>query len=104
MQKKIRKFINYIRRPQHVILLVLLVCLAYLVVFPLFYIVKDTLLVHTSEVNRVHAEAGTITNYHWAKTFLSSDASSNFWRPLLHSLICAVLSCVIAIVTGGFFA
>ena len=104
LQKKIRKFINYIRRPQHVILLVLLVCLAYLVVFPLFYIVKDTLLVHTSEVNRVHAEAGTITNYHWAKTFLSSDASSNFWRPLLHSLICAVLSCVIAIVTGGFFA
>lgn len=104
MKVRIRKLINFIRKPQNLILLILFVSLVYLVVFPLIYILKDTVIVHTSEVNRVHADAGTYTAYHWSKTFLSKDAMSTFWEPLINSLICAVMSCVIAILFGGLFA
>ncbi|MDO4332672.1 MAG: iron ABC transporter permease [Eubacteriales bacterium] len=104
MKVQARKVGNFLKKPHNIILLVLLVCLAYLVVVPLIYILKDTMIVHTSEVNRVHQEAGTLTSYHWAKTFSAGEVYSTFLVPLFNSLLCAVFSCIIAIVAGGLFA
>lgn len=104
MKVKARKVGNFLRRPHNIILLVLLICLVYLVIVPLIYIFKDTLVVHTSEVNRVHEAAGSYTLYHWNKTFASGEVYSTFVIPLVNSLMCAVFSCLIAIAVGGMFA
>ena len=104
MEVTARKYLNQLRKPQNIILLVLFVCLLYLVVFPLFYILRDTVLVHASEVSRVHAEMGSLTLYHWMKTFADSQTYSTFVIPLIHSLTCAVCACIIAILVGGMFA
>lgn len=104
MKAKARKCISYLRKPQNIILLVLIVLLCYLVVWPLFYILKDTLTVHSSEVARVKQEAGSFTWYHYLKTFASPDSYATFVQPLFNSLLCAVGSCVVAIVIGGLFA
>ena len=104
MKVKARKAGNFLRRPHNIILLVLLICLIYLVIVPLIYIFKDTLIVHTSEVNRVHEASGSYTLYHWTKTFASGEVYQTFVIPLMNSLMCAVFSCIIAIVAGGMFA
>lgn len=85
MKVKARKVGNFLRRPHNIILLVLLICLVYLVIVPLIYIFKDTLVVHTSEVNRVHEAAGSYTLYHWNKTFASGEVYSTFVIPLVNS-------------------
>lgn len=104
MRVKLRRFKTYIRKPQNIILIALLVGLLYLIVLPLFHMVVDTFTVHTSEGSRVHAPIGSLTNYHWAKTFSSNEVVSNLLVPLRNSLICAVFACVIAIIIGGLFA
>lgn len=104
MKVKARKIENFFKKPQNIILLVLLICLIYLVIFPLFNILQDTFRVHTSEVNRIHAQAGTFTLYHWVTTFAGSNTYVTFIEPLINSLICAILSCVISIIVGGMFA
>ncbi len=95
---------NFFRKPHNLILVVLTVCLAYLVIWPLFYILRDTELVPASEVNRDKQPIGSLTWYHWLKTFASSDTYKTFVLPLIHSVLCAVLSCAIAILIGGLFA
>ena len=57
-----------------------------------------------SEVSRVKQEAGTFTTYHWTKVFASSDSYKTFVQPLINSIVCATLSCTIAILVGGLFA
>lgn len=104
MEVTARKYLNRLRKPQNIILLVLFICLLYLVIFPLFYILRDTVLVHASEVSRVQAEMGSLTMYHWMKTFADSQTYTTFVLPLINSLVCAVCSCVIAILVGGMFA
>ena len=99
-----RKVLNFFRKPENVILTVLLIFLLYLVAIPLVSILRDTVLVHTSEVNRVHEEAGSFTWYHWLRTFANDDTYSSFVKPLLNSLACAILSCTISILIGGMFA
>lgn len=104
MKAKLRKCVNSLRKPQNIILILLVIFLAYLVVWPLFYIVKDTVTVHASEVSRVKQDAGTFTWYHYEKTFGGKDSYKTFVQPLINSVLCATLSCMIAIAVGGLFA
>lgn len=104
LKAALRKCITFLRKPQNIILILLAVFLTYLVVWPLVYIIEDTFLVHASEVSRVKLPAGSLTAYHWSKTFLSSDSRKTFVEPLINSLLCAVLSSSIAILVGGLFA
>ena len=104
LKAKLRRCVTFLRKPQNIILVVLTIVLLYLVVYPLFYIFRDTVTVHTAEVNRVKQEAGTFTWYHWNKTFAGNDTYKTFVQPLINSLLCAVLSCAVAILVGGLFA
>lgn len=104
MKKYARRSWTFIRKPQNLILVILTIILAYLVLWPLFYILRDTVIVHASEVTRVKQDMDTFTWYHWLKTFASKDTNKTFVIPLINSLLCAVLSCTIAIFFGGLFA
>lgn len=104
MKATLRRIATFLRKPQNIILILLVISLAYLVVWPLVNIFQDTFLVHPSEVSRVKQEAGTFTTYHWTKVFASSDSYKTFVQPLINSIVCATLSCTIAILVGGLFA
>lgn len=105
MKATLYRLRNYLRKPQNIILLILLLLLSYLVVIPLFTIVNDTLRVHNSETLRIAgSKAGDFTWYHWIKALFSSDSGTNFYTPLLHSLICSLGTCAVAILFGGLFA
>ena len=104
MKATLRRVATFLRKPQNIILILLVISLAYLVVWPLVNIFRDTFLVHPSEVSRVKQAAGTFTTYHWTKVFASKDSFKTFVQPLINSVLCATLSCTIAILVGGLFA
>lgn len=104
MKKKLNHLKTFFSKPYNVLLLIFLVVLAYLVVVPLFSIVKDTFVVHSAEKSRVHQAVGSFTLYHWNRLFVSQYSNSLLYEPLMHSLICAVFSCIVSVLIGGGFA
>lgn len=104
MKKRLNKIITFFSKPYNVLLIVFLILLTYLVVFPLFSIVKDTFIVHTSEKSRIGQAVGSFTIYHWNRAFHSDFSKILVWQPLWNSLYTSVLSCVVAIIVGGGFA
>lgn len=95
---------NFLNKPYNIILIFFVIWLGYLVVIPLFSIIRDTFLVHTSEVSRVRQSVDTFTTYHWTRAFASSYSKSIFYLPLAHSLTTSICACIVAILTGGGFA
>ena len=104
MKQKLNKLKTFFSKPYNVLLVIFLIVLAYLVVLPLFSIVKDTFLVHSSEKSRVHQAVGTFTLYHWKRTFASDFSATLLWEPLKNSLVVSIFSCIVAILLGGGFA
>ncbi len=104
MKKKWNKVKTFLSKPYNVLLIIFLIFLTYLVVLPLFSIVRDTFIVHSSETTRVHQTMGTFTTYHWERIFASQYSSSLLWEPLKNSLFTSAMACVVAILIGGSFA
>lgn len=108
MTKRARfnSFKSWIRKPYNIILIVLLVALTYLTVVPLITILLDTVTVHPSEVRFIKGKkVGDFTLYHWQKMFANGTNSSKlFYEPFMNTMVVAFLSCVLAILVGGFFA
>ena len=96
---------NYVKKPHNVILVALLVILGYLIIVPLFSILMDTFLVHSSEVRRVRGSAvGDATGYHWKMVFADKGSYNLLYKPLMNSLVCSLGPCAVAIALGGGFA
>lgn len=97
---------SFIRKPHNVILLVLAVALSFLTLVPLLSLVKDTFVVHPSEVMTVKgAQVGETTLFHWKKVFASGATSANmFYKPLWNTVKTSLGSCLIAILLGGSVA
>ena len=53
MNKKLNRVKTFLSKPYNILLILLLISLAYLVVLPLFSIVKDTFIVHASEKSQI---------------------------------------------------
>ncbi len=102
---QLNTFKSFIKKPHNIILVILFVVLGYLTLVPLLTIVGDTITVHSSEARFVKQDIGTLTLYHWKKMFASGITSQKtFYEPFLNTLVVAFLSCVMAIMVGGFFA
>lgn len=95
----------FLRKPENLILLGIILVLGYLVIVPLYTIIKDTFTIHPSEVMSMSGAIGDLTFEHW-KNVLTDGASSLkvFYKPLLNTLLVAASVCVIAILIGGTFA
>ncbi|MDR1832749.1 MAG: iron ABC transporter permease [Fusobacteriaceae bacterium] len=100
------RFKNFIRKPHNLILVLLFAALFFLTMFPLLSLLKDSFLVHPSEVRSIKgSKAGDLTLYHWYKVFLDGKNSRNiFYRPLWNTIRVSLGSCFIAISMGGSVA
>ena len=105
MKKLLNRLLAYFSKPEHAILVVLLIVLVYLTIVPLFYIGVDTLTVHSAEVRRVRGSSvGDFTTYHWEYVFKSAASDNLFYKPLINTLLVAAATCAFALIVGGFFA
>ncbi|MCX7776239.1 MAG: iron ABC transporter permease [Rectinemataceae bacterium] len=96
----------WIRKPQHIILIVLVLVLTFLTVVPLLSLVRDTFIVHPSEIMSVRgSKPGDFTLFHWRKVFLDGERSYRlFYQPFLNTVIVSLASSLIAILLGGAVA
>ncbi len=97
---------SFFRKPHNVILVILAVALSFLTLFPLLSLVRDSFVVHPSEVMTVKgAKVGELTFFHWRKVFASGLTSANMlYKPLWNTVKTSLGSCAIAILLGGSIA
>ena len=100
------RFKTFIKKPHNVILVVLVAALAYLTLFPLVSLVRDTFIVHPSEIMSVkQSKVGDVTLFHWRKVFLDGERSLKlFYQPLWNTVRVSLFSSLIAILLGGTVA
>lgn len=97
---------SFFRKPHNVILVVLFIFLAYLTLVPLVSLVRDTFIVHPSEIMSVKgAKVNSTTLFHWRKVFLDGERSLKlFYKPFLNTMQVSLASSLIAILLGGLVA
>ncbi len=102
---QVNRALNYLKKPQNLILISLTLVLGYLIIVPMFSILADTFTVHASEVRRVRgSEVGDLTGYHWKMVFTGPGSWNLLYKPLINTLVCSFGPCAVAIVLGGGFA
>jgi iron(III) transport system permease protein len=106
-ERAFNNFKSYVGKPANVITILFLVILFATVCLPLFTLVRDSFIVHSGEVRDVGAPTGTWTLYHW-KTLLAEKlyhySRITFWKPLVNSIMMALLACAVAVGFGGAVA
>ena len=104
--KIVNRFKTFIKKPHNVILVVLVAALAYLTLFPLVSLIRDTFIVHPSEIMSVkHAKVSDVTLFHWRKVFLDGERSLKlFYQPLWNTVKVSLYSSFLAILLGGAVA
>ena len=91
--------------PQRVLSVIFLVVLAYLVIVPLFLMLRETFIVHPLERFQIPgSRVGDFTWAHWQRTFLSENAYAFFYKPLLNTLQISLGLSVLALAIGGTLA
>ena len=105
MNRSLNRIKTYFSKPEHLILVLLIIILSYLIILPLISIVVDTFTVHSSERMRIRgSEEGDLTTYHWNSVFAGKYSYSIFYQPLLNTILVSLVSCAIAISLGGLMA
>ncbi|MBQ5952213.1 MAG: iron ABC transporter permease [Lachnospiraceae bacterium] len=96
---------TFFAKPHNVILLIFGIILTFTTVMPIVAIVRDTILVHPGTIDAQlskKVDGYTLVNY--IDLFTGKLAKANLWRPLWTTVELSFLTCVIAILYGGFFA
>ena len=108
-KNRFRIFFNHLKsffgKPQNTILVVMGLICTITTFAPIVAIVEDTLKIHVGSIDQYltgKSEGFTFVNY--VDLFTSRMAKTNLWTPLFNTVIMSVLSCLVAILYGGFFA
>ena len=104
-----RVFFNHLKsffgKPQNTILVIMGIICTITTFAPIIAIVEDTMKIHVGSIDQYltgKSEGFTLVNY--IDLFTSRMAKTNLWTPLLNTVVMSVLSCLVAILYGGFFA
>ncbi|MHC1739815.1 MAG: ABC transporter permease [Anaerolineaceae bacterium] len=101
----LRRFVLWLKRPQVILALVMLVLLFVMVVVPLYQLLKTTITWGTIDVARQPgAVEGQLTLFHWIRMLSGRLSQIYTYVPLQHSLTIAIGSTLLALVVGGAMA
>lgn len=92
--------------PHNILGLVLLLILAYLVLAPLWTLLKTTFTWQPTDM-RIRGEnvvVGEFTTYHWRRVLASNLSKAALWEPLKHTLVVAAGTVVMVVAIGGLLA
>lgn len=103
-RRRRNRIVSALTSPYQIIVVVSIIVLAYLILVPLFEMIRTTFTMAQADARRAGAEAGDLTLYYW-KRLLYSDVSKNlFYVPLFNSLVIAVSVSAISILLGSLIA
>lgn len=107
-EKKLLRIKNSIKGwmtdPYSMIFLVLFVVLLFLIVVPLWEIIKESFQLSSSDARKAGVSAGTFTLEYWKQLFCSNISKKLLYEPLLHSLTIALSVSALSILIGGLTA
>ena len=106
IQRIKNKFKTYFSNPSKCILVLFFIVLLGVSIYPLLSMLKEIFIVHAGiEKTLTGARKGSFTLYHFKKLFAIGEwGITNFYKPLLNSLLLGVLGAVFAILIGGVTA
>lgn len=98
--------ITYISKPEHSILIVLGLILAFLTIVPLITIVFDAFTIHVGTAEPIISglPAGSLSFSNWVDLFTGQLSKRNLWEPMKNTLLLSVFSSLFALVYGGLVA
>lgn len=96
---------GFFSKPQNLILLIFGILLSITTIAPVAAIIRDTLVIHPGTIDQhLTGKASGYSLVNYVDLFTSRLAAANLWRPLINTLLLAMLSCAVSIFYGGFFA
>lgn len=101
-----RLTLNWISKPQNVLLVVFGIALSIFVFIPLIQMVIDAFTIHegTIESELSGEAANSLSLYSWKYLLTGPYAVKTFWEPFGNTMALSVLSCLFAVVFGGVVA
>jgi len=92
-------------RPYNILSLILIVVLAFLVLFPLVQIIFTSLTYQSNDLRLVRdARVGAFTFYHYSRVFVGRLAQALFYKPFLHSLLVGFGVTILSMFLGTILA
>ncbi len=95
---------HIVTSPYHLIVIFSVILLAYLILVPLFEMIRTTFTLAKADARRVGGEAGDLTFYYWTRLLFSDVSKNLFFVPLMNSLIIAASVSAISILLGSAIA
>lgn len=95
---------GWLTDPYSVIFCILFVILLFLIVVPLWEIIKESLQLSASDARKAGEDAGAFTLAYWKQLFHSKISKKLLYEPLLHSLTIALSVSLLSILIGGLTA
>ncbi len=103
--RKWRNRLNHIlKSPYHLIVFFSIILLAYLILLPLYEMIRTTFTLAKADARRMGGEAGDLTLYYWTRLFFSDVSKNLFFVPFMNSLIIAASVSAISILLGSAIA
>jgi iron(III) transport system permease protein len=100
-----RRFFRWLKRPQVVLSLIMLVIMFYMVIIPLYKLIETTVTWQMVDADRVPgAVEGEFTLYHWTRMLTGIIGKIYTYTPLQHSMVVAVGTTLLAFLIGGSLA
>ena len=96
---------RFVTDPLNIALAILLTVLTYLILWPFFQLILETLTWGDGD-RRLSREAvpGTFTWFHWLQATASPIAGKMLYGPLMNTLLTGAVSTVMALSAGGVLA
>ena len=99
------KIKTFFSKPQNVILLLFGILLTFTTISPIVAIVRDTFVIHPGTIDSfLTGKNSGYTFVNYIDLFTSKLVRANLINPLVNTFLLAVLSCIVAVLFGGFVA
>ena len=98
------QILNVVTNPYNVIVLITIILLLYLIVVPLFEMIKTTFTMAQRDSARAGVETGAFTLYYWQRLLASKLRGKLLFQPLLNSLLVGFAVSFFAILLGSVLA
>lgn len=100
-----RRFYRWITNTRVVLSLIMLFLMFFMVVVPLYSLIKTTITYSQHDITRVpEAIPGELTLFHWIRMLAGNVANIYTYTPIRHSLTVAIGATLLALAIGGMLA
>jgi iron(III) transport system permease protein len=100
-----RRFIHWLTNIRVILSLIMLVLMFFMVVIPLYSLVKTTITYSQHDLTRIPtAQVGEFTLFHWIRMTSGAISQIYTYTPIRHSMTVAIGATLFALVIGGMLA